>query len=65
MKPERLLALLRDQAAGKSTARAPNEVHPALFDEVAPVADAWAEFVRASQRGEALIAPPELLPPLP
>lgn len=67
MRPDRLLATLADIAAGKRTQPAAGEVLPAVYDEVLPVAQAWAMFARASQsqRGDALIAPSELLPPLP
>jgi len=65
MRPDRLLATLADIAAGKNTTPAADEVLPAVYDEVLPTAQAWATFVRASQHGEALTAPSELLPPLP
>lgn len=67
MRPDRLLATLADIAAGKNTTPAAGEVLPTVYDEVLPVAQAWGMFARASQsqRGDALVAPSELLPPLP
>ena len=67
MRPDRLLATLADIAAGKSTTPAAGEVLPAVYDEVLPTAQAWSTLARASQsqHGDALIAPSELLPPLP
>lgn len=67
MRPDRLLATLADMAAGKNVTPAAGEILPAVYEEVLPVAQAWSTFAQASQsqRGDALVAPSELLPPLP
>jgi hypothetical protein len=65
MRPDRLLATLTDMAAGKNTKTTAGEVLPAVYDEVLPTAQVWSTFAQASAHGDALIAPSELLPPLP
>jgi len=65
MRPDRLLSTLVDMAAGKAAQPAAGEVLPAVYDEVLPFAKAWSVFVRDAKSGDALIAPPELLAPLP
>lgn len=64
MRPDRLMSTLTDMAAGKTTKPTAGEVQPGVYDEVLPVAKAWSAFAHASS-GEALVAPSELLPPLP